>query len=93
MYAPCGGRSPRRYVGMGRWGLHAGVVGGMAACDGAMPLQTEHFSRVVVMSLVIPGQKIEDSALAVIRLVPWCAACRASGQVCRRHGGMMILSP
>jgi hypothetical protein len=42
----------------------------MAGWDGAMPLQMVHLSLVVAMSLVIPGQKMDDSALAVILLVP-----------------------
>ena len=42
----------------------------MAGWDGAMPLQMVQLSLVAAMSLVIPGQKMDDSALAVILLVP-----------------------
>ena len=39
-----------------------GVVGGIAACHGAILLQCRQLALVVWISLVIPGQKIEDSA-------------------------------
>ena len=42
----------------------------MAGWDGAMALQMVHLSLVAAISLVIPGQKMDDSALAVILLVP-----------------------
>lgn len=45
------------------------------------------------MSLVMPGQKMELVALAVMPLMPWWAACKASRQVCRRESGTTILSP
>ena len=47
-----------------------GVVGGIAACDGAILLQCRQLALVVWISLVIPGQKIEDSAFAIIVDIP-----------------------
>jgi len=69
-----------------------GWVGGNFACDGAMRLQGPHESLVCPMSLVIPGQKIDCSALAIIADVPWCAACRAERQSFLRDAGMTSLS-
>ncbi len=37
----------------------------MAACDGAILLQWSQAARVAWMSVVMPGQKIEASALAM----------------------------
>jgi len=47
-----------------------GGVGGSAAWDGAVLLQCEQFAVVVCMSFVMPGQKIDASAFAVIAEVP-----------------------
>ena len=44
------------------------------------------------MSFVMPGQKIEASALAVIAEVPWWAACRAERHVGLSEGGMTMRS-
>ena len=52
-----------------------------------------HRLRVSAMSLVMPSQNSEDSARAVIPLMPWWAACRALRQAGRRSVGTMILSP
>ena len=53
-------------------------VGGALGCDGAILLQWLHLLRVSDMSVDIPGQNIEDSALACIAVIPWCAAWRES---------------
>ncbi len=43
---------------------------------------------MAAMSAVRPGQYMDAFALAVIPLVPWCAACRVSRHACRREDGM-----
>ena len=48
-----------------------GGVGGRAACEGAILLQVLHEERSWWMSAVMPGQKIEVSARAVMAEVPW----------------------
>ena len=67
---PCGERSLYIHVGTDIFHGVSRVVEGMAGWDGAMPLQMVHLSFVAAISLVIPGQKMDDSALAVILLVP-----------------------
>ena len=49
----------------------AGGVGGMAAWEGAIPLQILQSVLVAAMSAVIPGQNMDDSALDIIVDVPW----------------------
>ena len=44
------------------------------------------------MSLVMPGQKMDASAFAVMAEVPWWAACSAERHVGLRDGGMTIRS-
>ena len=48
-----------------------GVVGGIAGCEGAILLQCGQLALVAWMSLVMPGQKIDDSAFAIMVDVPW----------------------
>ena len=69
-----------------------GGTGGMAAWDGAILLQWSQAARVACMSVVMPGQKIEASALAIIWGVPWWAACRKDRHVFLRACGTMIRS-
>ncbi len=45
--------------------------GGRAAWDGAILLHWVQFSLVAKISLDMPGQNMEDSALAVMADVPW----------------------
>ena len=45
-------------------------MGSNAACDGAILLQCRQLVLVVWMSSVMPGQKIDASAFAVIAEVP-----------------------
>ena len=42
------------------------------------------------MAFVMPGQKIDASAFAVIAEVPWWEACRADGHVGLSEGGMTM---
>jgi len=49
-------------------------VDGALGCDGAMRLQFWHCSLSLMMHLVIPGQKMLVSALAVMAGLLWCAA-------------------
>ena len=49
-------------------------------------------SCVGVMSCVMPGQKTEDSALAIIADVPWWAACSAARQLGLRDDGITMQS-
>ena len=58
-----------------------------------MLLQIEHLSLRVLMSVVMPGQYMDDFALAVMPVIPWCAAWSASRQVGRSEVGMTIRSP
>ena len=67
-------------------------VGVSAAWDWAILLQCRQFALVACMSFVMPGQKIEASALAVIAEVPWWAACRAERHVGLSEGGMTMRS-
>ena len=46
-------------------------MGGSAACDGVILLQCEQLALVVWILLVMPGQKIDASALAVMVDVHW----------------------
>ena len=45
-----------------------------------------------LMSLLMPGQKMEASALDVMVGVPWWAACKAVRQLWLSDGGITILS-
>ena len=67
-------------------------VGGSATWDGAILLQCGQFALVSCMSFVMPGQKIDASAFAVIADVPWWAACRAERHVGLSEGGMTMWS-
>ena len=69
-----------------------GGVGGSAACDGVILLQCGQLALAAWMSFVMPGQKIDASALDVMADVPWWAACRADRHAGRREGGMTIRS-
>ena len=54
-----------------------------------------HMEQVALnwwMSRVMPGQKIDDSALAIIADVPWCAAWSDVRHACRREGWMTMRS-
>ena len=53
------------------YSARVGGVGGKAACDGAILLQRKQLALVAWMSLVMPGQKIDDSALEIMVDVPW----------------------
>ncbi len=68
----------------------SGVTDGIAGWEGALLLQVAHSFLVAMMSFVIPGQKRDASARAVMRLTPWWAALRHVG---RREVGIMILLP
>ena len=57
-----------------------------------MRLQVEQVALNWWMSRVMPGQKIADSALAVIADVPWSAAWSDVRHACRRDGGMTMRS-
>ena len=67
-------------------------VGGALGCDGALRLQSLQFSRCAVISGVMPGQNMEDSARAVMLDTPWCAAWRSDKVSERSDGGMTIQS-
>ena len=67
-------------------------MGGSAAWDGAMRLQCSQLARVMWMSLVIPGQKMDVSARAIMDDTPWWAAWRAVRQCGLMDGGITILS-
>ena len=43
------------------------------------------------MSFVMPGQKIDASAFAVMAEVPWWEACRAERHMGRSEGGMVLV--
>jgi hypothetical protein len=45
-----------------------------------------------VIAGVIPGQKTDDSALEIMEVTPWWAACKADKTSSRRLGGIIILS-
>ena len=60
---------------------------------GVLLLQVAHPFLAAVMSFVIPGQKRDASARAIMRLTPWWAAWRALRHVGRREVGIMILLP
>jgi hypothetical protein len=45
-----------------------------------------------VIAGVIPGQKTDDSALEIMEVTPWWAACKADKISSQRLGGIMILS-
>ena len=47
-----------------------GVVEGIGGWEGALPLQIEHLSLRVLMSVVMPGQYMDDFALAVMPVIP-----------------------
>ena len=56
------------------WNGYSGRVGGVgdsAACDGAILFQCWQFTLVTCMSFVIPGQKIDASAFAVMVEISW----------------------
>ena len=61
-------------------------MGGRDAWEGAILLQSLHQALVAWISEEIPGQKMEDSALAVITDVPWWAACSADKHLDLREG-------
>ena len=61
-------------------------MGGRDAWEGAILLQSLHRALVAWIFEEIPGQKMEDSALAVIADVPWWAACSADKHLDLREG-------
>ena len=71
---PCVQRSPRTLLERGRppgsvgWAVLQAV---RAPSDGS----AHSFFRVVLMSADMPGQNTEDSARAVIIVMPWWATC------------------
>ena len=67
-------------------------MGGSATWDGAILLQCEQFALMVCMAFVMPGQKIDASAFAVIAEVLWWAACRADRHVGLSEGEMTMRS-
>ena len=72
-------------------GLSRGV-GGAEGLEGAFRWQWEQVSRMLLMSLEMPGQKTEDSALKVMEVVPWCAAWRVERTSFLRDGGITMRS-
>ena len=77
------------------WNGYTGVVGGNGGalgCEGAMVLQWLQFARRAVMAGVMPGQKTDDSARAVIEVTSWWAEWRISSICCRSEGGMTMQS-
>ena len=57
-----------------------------------MRLQLSHSALVAWMAAVMPGQKIEAAALAIMSDVPWWAACSEVRHVFLRALGMMTRS-
>ena len=57
-----------------------------------MRLQWEQRSRSAVMAGVMPGQKMVDSALAVIDVTPWWAECNVVNIASLREGGITMRS-
>jgi hypothetical protein len=51
-----------------------------------------HPALSAVIAGVIPGQKTDDSALEIMEVTPWWAACKADKTSSRRLGGIIILS-
>ncbi len=47
-----------------------GVVEGIGGWEGALLLQIEHLSLRVLMSVVMPGQYMDNFALAVMPVIP-----------------------
>ena len=77
------------------WNGYAGSIGAMGGAlglDGAFWWHCLQRLLVCCMSRVMPGQKIDDSALASMVLVPWWAACRVDNTFGLRDGGMSTLS-
>ena len=66
--------------------------GGCVGLAGAILLQSAHRSRSSAMCVVMPGQKTDIFALAVMDVVPWWAECRAASTSFRREGGITTLS-
>ena len=67
-------------------------MGGRDAWEGAILLQSLHRALVAWISEEIPGQKMEDSALAVIADVPWWASCSTDKHLDLREGGTTMRS-
>ena len=63
-------------------------MGGSLAWEGAILLQEEQASLVLAMSALMPGQKMNWPALAVMADVPWWAECRALRHAFLRGGGI-----
>ena len=76
------------------WNGYTGVVGGNGGALGYsyMVLQWLQFARRAVMAGVMPGQKTDDSARAVIEVTPWWAEWRISSICCRSESGMTMRS-
>ena len=64
-----------------------GGVEGSPGLDGAFRSHWLQLSLMFLISVVIPGQKTEDSALAIMPLVPWWAEWRVDSTLDRRAGG------
>ena len=65
-------------------------MGGAAGLDGAMRLHSRQDRRTEAMAGVIPGQKTEPSARAVIAVTPWWAEWRDANISDRKDGGIKL---
>ena len=77
------------------WNRYAGEVGGVGGAlgwEGAIRLQWLQWSLTAFMAEVMPGQKMNASARAIIAVTPWCAECNVVRTFSRRDGGMTIRS-
>ena len=77
------------------WNGYAGSIGAMGGAlglDGAFWWHWLQWLLVCCISQVMPDQKTDDSVLASIVLLPWCAACRVDNTFGLRDVGMSTLS-
>ena len=58
---------------------------------GSHPIECRHRLRTSWISVVIPGQNMELSALVIMAVTPWWAAGKLSRTIRRKRGGMAIL--
>ena len=73
-------------------GILVGLGGGALGCDGAIRLQWLQFSRTAFMAGVMPGQKMDASARAIMEVTPWCAECNVARMFSRSSGGITTRS-
>ncbi|GFS15305.1 hypothetical protein ElyMa_001445800 [Elysia marginata] len=64
---------------------YPGVVNGVG---GALGLQCVQLVLTATMSVVIPGQNTDASALRFMEVTPWCAEWSAESTSGRSDGGM-----